>query len=141
MKFSPNGQRLAIGTHRGQQGLSNQAQESAGPVIILDSKSGDINSRISRTCLGFSWMPDNQRIIITRDQEENTHEMYNVVTGKFDCQFEGQFALGRPLVAADARTVRKIHESSQKGGGTYTALITAIVMSDLVQMTRTERSP
>lgn len=49
-----------------------------------------------------------------------------------------QFALGRPLAAADARIIDKIHKASQKGGGTYASLITAIVMSDLVQMTRTE---
>jgi hypothetical protein len=49
-----------------------------------------------------------------------------------------QFALGRPLVGADARTIDKIHKSAQKGGGTYSSLITAIVMSDLVQKTRTE---
>jgi hypothetical protein len=49
-----------------------------------------------------------------------------------------QFALGRPLMAADAGTVNRIHEAAQKGGGTYSALITAIVMSDLVRMTRTE---
>ena len=51
-----------------------------------------------------------------------------------------QFALGRPLVATDAAEVAKIHDSSQKNGGTYTSLITAIVMSDLVQMTQTEVS-
>ncbi|MCZ6887773.1 MAG: DUF1592 domain-containing protein, partial [Gammaproteobacteria bacterium] len=49
-----------------------------------------------------------------------------------------QFAIGRPLVAADAAILDKIHESAQKGGGGYASLITAIVMSDLVQMTRTE---
>ena len=52
-----------------------------------------------------------------------------------------QFALGRPLAASDARIVDKIHKTSQKGGGTYSSLITAIVMSDLVQMTRTEAEP
>jgi len=52
-----------------------------------------------------------------------------------------QFALGRPLLAADARIVGKIHEAAQKGGGTYSSLITAIVLSDLVQMTRTEIEP
>jgi hypothetical protein len=50
-----------------------------------------------------------------------------------------QFALGRPLVAEDARIVAEIHKSAQKNGGTYPALITAIIMSDLVQMTRTEQ--
>lgn len=49
-----------------------------------------------------------------------------------------QFALGRPLVAADARLIDQIHKAAQKGGGTYSSLITAIVLSDLVQMTRTE---
>jgi hypothetical protein len=49
-----------------------------------------------------------------------------------------QFSLGRPLVAADARTVTEIHQASQEAGGTYASLITAIVLSDLVQTTRTE---
>ncbi|WP_339733471.1 DUF1592 domain-containing protein [uncultured Gimesia sp.] len=49
-----------------------------------------------------------------------------------------QFALGRPLVASDARILDQIHKAAQKKGGTYSSLITAIVLSDLVQMTRTE---
>lgn len=49
-----------------------------------------------------------------------------------------QFAVGRPLVAADARTVDKIHKQSQQDGGTYQSLIKAIVLSDLVLTTRTE---
>lgn len=49
-----------------------------------------------------------------------------------------QFALGRPLGADDARVVDNIHKSSQKNGGTYASVIKAIVLSDLVQMTRTE---
>lgn len=49
-----------------------------------------------------------------------------------------QFALGRPLVAADARIIDQIHNTAQKDGGTYSSLITAIVLSDLVQKTRTE---
>jgi hypothetical protein len=49
-----------------------------------------------------------------------------------------QFALGRPLVAADAPVLEKIHDSARKDGGTYERVITAIVMSDLVQTTRTE---
>lgn len=52
-----------------------------------------------------------------------------------------QFALGRPLGPADARILDKIHKSSQKNGGTYAALITAIVTSDLVLMTSTEKAP
>jgi len=49
-----------------------------------------------------------------------------------------QFALGRPLVAADVRTMNAIHEAAREGGGTYASLITAIVTSDLVRMTRTQ---
>ena len=44
-----------------------------------------------------------------------------------------QFALGRPLGAADAGTVAEIHKSAEKDGGTYASLVTAIVLSDLVQ--------
>lgn len=49
-----------------------------------------------------------------------------------------QFALGRPLIAADTPHLQNIHENAQKSGGTYPALMTAIVMSDLVRKTRTE---
>jgi len=49
-----------------------------------------------------------------------------------------QFALGRPLGAADVPALDKIHAEAQKGGGTYASLITAVVLSDLVRMTRTE---
>ena len=49
-----------------------------------------------------------------------------------------QFALGRPLLAADAPMVDQIHKRAQKNGGTYQALISAVVASDLVQKTRTE---
>ncbi len=49
-----------------------------------------------------------------------------------------QFALGRPLVAAEARVIDQIHQAAQKNSGTYSSLITAIVLSDLVQTTRTE---
>ncbi|MCK5920952.1 MAG: DUF1592 domain-containing protein [Methylococcales bacterium] len=50
-----------------------------------------------------------------------------------------QFALGRPLVEADARALKRIHQSAKKQGGTYADVITAIVLSDLVRTTRTER--
>lgn len=50
-----------------------------------------------------------------------------------------QFALGRPLSSADAPYVRQIHAVAQKNGGTYRSLISAIVLSDLVQSTATEK--
>ncbi len=49
-----------------------------------------------------------------------------------------QFALGRPLGAADAKIVTEIHQEAAKQGGTYQATLKAIILSDLVQMTRTE---
>jgi hypothetical protein len=49
-----------------------------------------------------------------------------------------QFALGRPLGAADAKIVDQIHRAAQENGGTYTSLLTAIVMSDLVQLVQTD---
>ena len=44
-----------------------------------------------------------------------------------------QFALGRPLVAADARAVADIHNAARKHGATYRNVVTEIVMSELVQ--------
>jgi hypothetical protein len=49
-----------------------------------------------------------------------------------------QFALGRPLDAQDAPVIADIHHTAQQAGGTYANLMTAIVLSDLVQTTRTE---
>jgi hypothetical protein len=49
-----------------------------------------------------------------------------------------QWAMGRPLTAADAPTLDRIHEISQKEGGTYPSVMTALVLSDLVQTVRTE---
>jgi hypothetical protein len=49
-----------------------------------------------------------------------------------------QFALGRPLTAADAVLVDKVHRATQNAGGNYMSLVTALVSSDLVQKTRTE---
>ena len=51
-----------------------------------------------------------------------------------------QFALGRPLGAADAATVADIHQAGQKSGGTYKDVITAIILSDLVQNGHTVNS-
>ena len=44
-----------------------------------------------------------------------------------------QFALGRPLGASDAAAVADIHKAGQQSGGTYKDVITAIILSDLVQ--------
>ncbi|MFK8113499.1 MAG: LamG-like jellyroll fold domain-containing protein [Rubripirellula sp.] len=49
-----------------------------------------------------------------------------------------QFSLGRPLIASDAASIRKIQEVAKKRGGTYEGVLTEIILSDLVQSTRTE---
>ena len=49
-----------------------------------------------------------------------------------------QFAMGRPLTAVDAPFLDRIHSETQKRGGTYQDLMTAIVLSDLVRFTQTE---
>jgi hypothetical protein len=51
-----------------------------------------------------------------------------------------QFSLGRPLVPADVNLVKEIHQRASKNGGTWSHLITEIIVSDLVQTTRTEVS-
>jgi hypothetical protein len=50
-----------------------------------------------------------------------------------------QFALGRPLTAQDANEVQRIHEQSRENGGTWAALIKAVVLSDLVRNIKTEK--
>lgn len=50
-----------------------------------------------------------------------------------------QFALGRPLIEADEPSIAKVYQQSKFNGGTYSSLLSAIVMSDLVRETRTEK--
>jgi hypothetical protein len=50
-----------------------------------------------------------------------------------------QFAVGRPLTALDVPALKQIHQTAEKNGGTYAAVITAVVTSDLVLKTRTEK--
>ena len=52
-----------------------------------------------------------------------------------------QFAMGRPLGAEDARSVAEIHMVSQKAGGTYQSLVTAIILSDLVRYNQPTKDP
>ena len=49
-----------------------------------------------------------------------------------------QFSLGRQLYASDAKAVREIHHMAQENGGTYRSLMTAMVLSHLVQNIGTE---
>lgn len=51
-----------------------------------------------------------------------------------------QFCLGRPLGAADAIEVQRLHRTAQDAGGRYADVITEIVMSELVQNSRGEVS-
>jgi hypothetical protein len=44
-----------------------------------------------------------------------------------------QFALGRPLGAGDVSSVNAIHKAALDGGGTYQALVRAIILSRLVR--------
>ncbi len=50
-----------------------------------------------------------------------------------------QFALGRPLSAGDASDVKAIHERAMEGGGSYRSTMRAVVKSDLVRLTGTQR--
>ncbi len=52
-----------------------------------------------------------------------------------------QFAMGRPLGARDATEVQRIHQAATSAGGRYADVITAVVMSDLVQKTRSQDEP
>jgi hypothetical protein len=74
---------------------------------------------------------------------ESTAELMDLLSGSDRVQRcltrkVAQFALGRPLSAADAPILDTIHAEAQAAGGTYEALITAIVLSDLVRSIHTE---
>lgn len=49
-----------------------------------------------------------------------------------------QFAVARPLGGDDAVVMANIHQTSQSAGGRWTDIIKAIVLSDLVQLIRTQ---
>lgn len=49
-----------------------------------------------------------------------------------------QFALGRPLVAADQPVVERIHREAGRNGATYQTLLKAIALSELIRTTPTE---
>lgn len=52
-----------------------------------------------------------------------------------------QFAMGRPLGARDVTEVQRIHQAAMSAGGRYADVVTAVVMSDLVQKTRSQDEP
>jgi WD40 repeat protein len=105
VEFSPDGTKIAMGSHRGQQGLS--ALETPGPVAIADAQSGDVVTTIVQPCRGFAWMPDGRRIVVMRDDNQ-THEMYDGVTGAFIRQFEGGPAVGRPFIDRSGHRVMSL---------------------------------
>jgi hypothetical protein len=45
-----------------------------------------------------------------------------------------QFAIGRPLVPADGPAIDAIHQRGWENGGTYSSLMTEIMVSDLVRL-------
>jgi len=106
VQFSPDGNRVAVGPHRGQQELS--VNETAGPVVILDSRTGALISKIEVPCRGFSWMPDSRQLVVTRD-DEGSHELYDAATGSLVLAFEGgYFAEGRPYVDRSGKWVTSV---------------------------------
>lgn len=75
----------------------------------------------------------------------NTGELMDLLAGSDRVRMcltrkVAQFALGRPLSPADAPILDTIHAQAQADGGTYEALITAIVLSDLVRTNRAAAS-
>ena len=51
-----------------------------------------------------------------------------------------QFAIGRPPGAEDAAVVQEIHRRAHANGGTWPAILKAIIASDLIRNVRTEVS-
>jgi WD40 repeat protein len=105
LKFSPDGKRIAVGSHRGQQGMS--ALETAGPVTIADADSGKVIATISHPCRGFAWMPDSRQLVVTRAVTQ-THEIYDAATGSLVRKLEGALAIGKPFVDRAGRRVMSV---------------------------------
>ena len=95
LQFSPAGSMIAVGSHRGQHGVSAADKDKAGPVIILDAASGNPVATLQGQFSGFSWMPDGQRIIVT-SEPTRAHEMYNALSGALLRRFAGNSAAARP---------------------------------------------
>jgi hypothetical protein len=76
---------------------------------------------------------------------KNSAELMNILAGSDrvrECMTWKviQFALGRPLTKTDEPELAKIHQTAMKNGGTYQILITTIVLSDLVQKSRSDEA-
>ncbi|MEZ5327969.1 MAG: WD40 repeat domain-containing serine/threonine protein kinase [Verrucomicrobiales bacterium] len=111
IRFSPDGRMIAMGSHRGQHGMSAASQEVAGPIRIVESESGDLVKTLEGHFKGFSWMPmtDSRSLIVTRAETE-THEIHNVVTGTVVRHFAESFAIARPFSDRAGEIVTSIGE-------------------------------
>lgn len=96
LQSSPAGSMIAVGSHRGQHGVSAADKDKAGPVIILDAASGNPVATLQGQFSGFSWMPDGQRIILT-SQPTGAHELYDALNGTLVRSFSGSFAAAKPF--------------------------------------------
>ena len=107
--FSPDSQLLAMGTHRGQHGVSHAHQEEAGPVRIVKAETGDPVAAIEGEMMGFSWMPSSRSVVVTR-AETKTHDLRDVVTGALVRSFGDGHAIARPYVDDAGEIVTSIGE-------------------------------
>lgn len=114
-KFEP----LAFGLER-YDGLGTyQTEDEHGNALRED---GEVIIPGSATAVPFTSSHELMQILASSDRVRESLT-WKVV----------QFALGRPIVAADAPILAKIHEDAQASGGSYRALMKAIVHSDLLQ--------
>jgi hypothetical protein len=120
MKFEPLAFGLekfnGIGGYREVDEHGNQLRED-GAILFPDSNE-EVRYETSAQLMDLLAGSDRVRLVLTRKLL--------------------QFSLGRPLNANDLKEAEKIHEVAQHGGGTYRALMTAILTSDLIRKTRTE---
>ncbi|MEZ6060149.1 MAG: DUF1592 domain-containing protein [Planctomycetaceae bacterium] len=120
VKFEP----LAFGLENFDGLGAFHEQDEHGNVLRSD---GEILFPGAEAPVAYSTAADLADLLAASDRVKET------ITWKLT-----QFALGRPLTSADARTVNEIHRQALANGGTYRNLLTEILMSDLVQMTATE---
>jgi serine/threonine protein kinase/WD40 repeat protein len=112
VEFSPDGQYIALGSHRGQHRLSTEYDttgveaEKAGPIIILDS-SGQYVRTIPGRIHGFSWIPDGGHIVIASNVHD-PYEMYDAKTGQLVHKFTGPSGAARPFVSVTGQVLTSV---------------------------------
>ena len=112
LKFSSDGEKIAMGSHRGQHGVSAADGDIAGKIAIIKSATGEHLRTIDGNFKGFCWIPESPNLIVFTRDGDQTHAMYDVDAGAIVREFEGNYAIGHPHVDTSGRVLTSIGQAS-----------------------------